>query len=95
VTRISDGQQHGSRLMSRLAIPAERSRYGTTRARFVPGRRSLSGVPAGRFAIGRRTVDKTRPHIPMSGCVLPPTKTQAAVPDETLAHADERKSVAS
>ena len=28
----------------------------------------------------------------MSGCVLPPTKTQAAVPDETLAHVDERKS---
>src|SRR5665811_632269 len=28
--------------------------------------------------------------MPMNGCVLPPTKTQAAVPDETLADVDVR-----
>ena len=41
---------------------------------------------------GWRTVDNTT-SLPMSGCVLPPTKTQAAVPDETLAHAEIRSSV--
>jgi hypothetical protein len=32
----------------------------------------------------------TNPVAPGIGNVIPPTKTQAAVPDETLAHDDER-----
>jgi hypothetical protein len=42
---------------------------------------------AGASATGTADDRKTRPQMPMSGRVIPPTKTQVAVRDETLARA--------